>query len=1016
MRKTQEINTDIPTWRGHELPLRDVFVGHDRGADQITVLVPAVNDLEGVEDKPPFKTHRRDPDEPTGWKTNAYGGGEDDEIYWWKTLVFPISSLDDLAAIVGQVEDNRGGVIIRGRPDPEIIAKVIDDPAPLRVGGQDFNDWAVPRLKKPRTDDRTGVFWRPNGRRWIAFDLDDVPAPEGLDGDDPKSRQKAAKWAIREYLPECFHDAACFVQWTASAGVKGWDELRLRLWFWADRPVCGESLAENIPGDGIDTGIWTDTVKILYVAAPRFEDETGAEIDDPIFGEDSRSFRLDGAPEVKLPDSYLDREQWEAEQQADKASADRTRRRKAAANSGLTAAPGEIREQIDRDLTADCEELAGLEKGAPNTDRWEGRDCALRNLAYKYARFVKSDLFDEAEARERLEQAARESGLGESRIAGKWSSAMDKADPADESEFITGISWEAAGKRYFFGESVGMESLNDDGDRTICASDVWPVGKAVKPNGEHGAMIRFLPEGRGRARGRFISAKAWNDNQKAEAATLAAEGVKIVPDKGPALLRLVGLWTRFEAERIIKVADRSGWHFTEGGALYVNGPNVYGADDLGAEWRAEGPHTERRGRERGDFDEWQQGIAELATTDGLRYMLGLSLAGPFVGGLKIIGRDVGSFMPHFCGPSSTGKSKGAKLAQSVWSGATLPSWNATKNAVENLAEFSSGALLVLDEIKEAQSWAVKKIIHTFSDGAGRAKQRRDRNALRRNLEWSAVGISTGENTVAQVLGEDYQGGHAVRSPDLWCDRGDLCTDREHADQIGRLAARHYGAAGNRWAETLADWTPDDWHDLESEIDDWRDDFADLVVDDPEAGRILDNFILAAVAYRRAAAAGVLPFGAEEAGEHARSFLRWAMGKVRDERGEATNPDARAYQNIRRSFATQPNRFPTENDYGKGDVRGAVVGVAETDTKGKTGAVWLCEGLADDSDEFKGAGTNWRSFRQWAEGEGLILEEKTPGRVGGVNRRWKKIALDGMADESPDGGDEKISVGLSVVGG
>lgn len=125
----------------------------------------------------------------------------------------PVHDLDSLGAAV-EAAAGRGDIAVRGAPKERRGRRAIyDDPEKGPAGLE-----VVPR-------------------RWVGFDLDDVPAPDGADPlRDPETGVRLALGN----LPFQFRDASCFWQISASAGFKS--GYRLRLWYWLDHPTTGEEM------------------------------------------------------------------------------------------------------------------------------------------------------------------------------------------------------------------------------------------------------------------------------------------------------------------------------------------------------------------------------------------------------------------------------------------------------------------------------------------------------------------------------------------------------------------------------------------------------------------------------------------------------------------------------------------------------------------------------------------------------------------------------------------------------
>jgi hypothetical protein len=138
-------------------------------------------------------------------------------------------------------------------------------------------------------------------RQWLAIDLDSAPAPKWLDHHDPKNLNDVVRWSVLQYLPPIFFGVACYYRWSASAGVKPWDELRLQLWYWCDRKVSNASLKNWLRDTPyIDVSLFC-AAQIHFIACPVF---VGAP--DPM-GE-HRDGMLRGPTHVVLPDCVVDLE------------------------------------------------------------------------------------------------------------------------------------------------------------------------------------------------------------------------------------------------------------------------------------------------------------------------------------------------------------------------------------------------------------------------------------------------------------------------------------------------------------------------------------------------------------------------------------------------------------------------------------------------------------------------------------------------------------------------------------
>ena len=119
----------------------------------------------------------------------------------------------------------------------------------------------VPRGDEPAT-------LMPQPRHWLALDLDSVPCPAGI---DPIFEPDAVVEHVVELLPEEFHGVSVFWTFTSGHGIK--PGIRIRLWFWLDRPVSKTEikiwLAPQIAEKVIDPALY-NPAQAIYTATPIF--------------------------------------------------------------------------------------------------------------------------------------------------------------------------------------------------------------------------------------------------------------------------------------------------------------------------------------------------------------------------------------------------------------------------------------------------------------------------------------------------------------------------------------------------------------------------------------------------------------------------------------------------------------------------------------------------------------------------------------------------------------------------
>jgi len=221
-------------------------------------------------------------------------------------------------------ESYRAGKYLDARERPvhnvfdlaRVLAELASDPRAFVVRGQLTGGRTEARRVRRRYLGNEPDLARTD-RQWLLIDLDDAPAPLWLKPGEPDSLRRAVDWAVSTYLPAEFHGAACWYQWSSSAGCKPWGVLRLHLWYWLTRPVCCPSVkAWLAPLPHLD-GAMYQPVQPHYVALPRFL----GNVADPLTGR--RHGLLLGRPAVEPPPEVVDLATW----QAAKAAAEEERRR-----------------------------------------------------------------------------------------------------------------------------------------------------------------------------------------------------------------------------------------------------------------------------------------------------------------------------------------------------------------------------------------------------------------------------------------------------------------------------------------------------------------------------------------------------------------------------------------------------------------------------------------------------------------------------------------------------------------
>ena len=167
-----------------------------------------------------------------------------------RSLEGAISGIEDLSALLVQLEPNHRAFVIRG------ARRAKDDSgAPIRRLKENFSTPA-------------------QGRYWILIDLDKIALPSGI---TLEQGPKLVCEHLVSLLPEEFHGCSYHFQLSASAGMGDPRKVSVHLWFWLEEPWSDVRLkrwaeAVNVSRGAklIDEALFND-VQVHYTAAPIFD-------------------------------------------------------------------------------------------------------------------------------------------------------------------------------------------------------------------------------------------------------------------------------------------------------------------------------------------------------------------------------------------------------------------------------------------------------------------------------------------------------------------------------------------------------------------------------------------------------------------------------------------------------------------------------------------------------------------------------------------------------------------------
>lgn len=544
------------------------------------------------------------------------------------------------------------------------------------------------------------------------------------------------------------------------------------------------------------------------------------------------------------------------------------------------------------------------------------------------------------------------------------------------------------------------------------AADLWPRYHYASADGlEHGVLYQYRAV-RGNVCWAKMNAACFVANAPGARAAqdAATAGVRVHPGSDGLLALALGHWALKREGEHVTLVDRPGWHKHRDRWLYLQGQRVIGD----APWMADptAPGLLYRDARASTPEAWRGGMDKLITTNGLRVVMAVSLAGAL---LARLGRQ--TFIVNLYGDSTAGKSTSLWLAAAAWGNPSqlVRSWDATLNAMEGLALSASDACLCLDELQRfveaGHEEELSRAIHALAGATGRARMSRDAK-LRDIASWKMCVLSTSESAIRDLVGTRYRGGDSVRALDVPVRMGELTLNAAHAEEVEAWARRCYGHAGEAFARHLITLTDAQIHESWSRWQGWlRGCFTDPSA---EGGRVLDNMAVLGATLELARDAGLHGWDAQDCAD----ALWWAAQPVMSLRTGADNPRERQMTALLESLVATPTSWPTERGLHMArEVWGVLRPIGERlkqgerpkDGEGKDEGeqaqidydryeLWTQEGLLRRGPL---KGHDVRSFLAWLAANRLG-ESVGNTRIRGIQGKWWKLNLEAIAAalESP----------------
>jgi hypothetical protein len=499
---------------------------------------------------------------------------------------------------------------------------------------------------------------------------------------------------------------------------------------------------------------------------------------------------------------------------------------------------------------------------------------------------------------------------------------------------------------------------------------IYPVARSENlDTGQHGILYRYRSNGETRSAEMPSGATVEKNAAKRAASAAADDGVQVAARSAHELAFHLGAWAQQPGRRTVYTTASPGWH--RDGKVYVGGRWALGGDvEI-----IDSPAIARRNARRGSAAEWAAGVREVVTP-AILCALGQSFAGPLVRML-----DSDPWILHIHGPSSSGKSSAAALAQSVWRDpATMPRWNTTQNGLEALAQGADGSCLVLDELHQFRGRRdqLGQVVHDLCAPVGRIRLRKT-GAMIAPRSWSISVLSTGEVMIAQKLGDDQQGGHAVRCLDFGAP---MTLSAEHSDAIYSVAGRCYGTAGEAFVRHVFGLDRAELRAAHGVILDAISERCGGM--SPEAGRVARRIATMLLALELARDAEVLDFG-DDMIDSAEELL---VGEIIVRRKDTpTCPEERAWAALQSMMTSHPARFPQIGS----EPRAQIVGwLSETG-----GHIYTCGEMIDAAgiEICTRAGITPRRFTDWMRAQNHASPPADRRRIAGSCRRWVQVWID-----------------------
>jgi uncharacterized protein (DUF927 family) len=321
----------------------------------------------------------------------------------------------------------------------------------------------------------------------------------------------------------------------------------------------------------------------------------------------------------------------------------------------------------------------------------------------------------------------------------------------------------------------------------------------------------------------------------------------------------------------------------------------------------------------GSLEEWQQHVAKYAPGNSrMTFSISAAFAAPM---MRSVDAESGGF--GFVNLTSCGKSTCQLAAASVYAKATdyKESWRATSNGLEALCARHNDALLILDEMGEADPRDVGEMVYMLANETG--KSRMTKNLTQRpTSRWKTLALGSGEKSLEQFMsaaGHTIKGGQSLRYAEIPADAGkgmgvfealhDQPSGKALAETIARNSNTYYGTALPAFLSRVALDKADADRKMKKLYDMFHERIQKhLVGTASEVGRVANRFALVAAAGELATMYGVTGWQTGDAFQAAKKcFLAWLSNRG----GTGASDVERGIERIKQFILSESSRFQTQ---------------------------------------------------------------------------------------------------------